>query len=233
MSIPIGIQSSSEQLIEPKRIPAGFLLTDRGDAWSWRTFTFLTFLVSIWCGVSFYFFSIQFLEFLAAPSFGSIFTLLFLGFFVAIGIMLIGAGIHWLTTIAKLRPGEIILSSYPLRMGESCQVRYRRQLRSGFTPCQGRVTATWLCYEWARRNNGEEGSTKILTLWEKSLPAVSVPSRRKIIEYETEVMAPPQWPPSFEAANNKIRWELRITVELPGVVSDTSFFRFRVIPEVV
>ena len=117
-------------------------------------------------------------------------------------------------------------------MGEACRIQYRRQLRSGFTPYKGKVTATWRCYKWVRCHGGEEDNTKS-TLWEMDLPAIFVLPGRKIIEYETEVMTPAQGPPSFEAADRQIRWELRVTVELPGIAIDTSFFRLRVIPEVV
>lgn len=224
-----------KRLLEPKRIPEGFLLTDPDDAWSWGKFAFGFLFLSFWCGVSFPMFAGTLFLFITAPSFsfGALFHLLFISIFAAIGVIGIVWGIRELIVIAKLKPGEVILRTYPLRMGESCRLRYRRQLRNGSTRKPGKITAKWLCYEWVQYRQGKNTKTVTHTLWETDLPEKTVSSWTKQLEYYGQVQVLTDGPPSFDAANNQVRWELQVTVNLPGVPKDTSYFRFKILPEVL
>lgn len=220
-------------LLEPKRIPEGFLFTDPNDAFSWFTFLFGGLWLTIWCGVSFPMFITLLFVFLARPSLTALFPLLFISIFVVIGVIGLAWGLRWLSVIWRLEPGEVVLPSYPLRLGESSPIQYRRRLRHGLTSQTGKITAIWLCYEWIQYRRGTDTVTQTHTLWEIDLPDMSIDTGSKIIEYDANVTVSPQGVPSLDAKHNQIRWEIRVTVDVPGLAKDTSYFRFRVMPEVI
>ena len=226
----------SGHLIEPERVAEGFLLVDPAGTWSWFNNLSLAFgclWLSIWCGISFPAFAAVIIFFIASPSLESFLMLAFISLFALIGAIGITQGARWLAVFTKLEPGEAILSAYPLRMGESCRVRYRRRLRRGATSRPGQITAKWLCYEWIEYGRGTNSVTKTHILSEIDLPKSSIPRGSKAIEYEARVKIPAQGPPSFDANNNQVRWEILIDIDLPGVIKDASCFRFKVIPEVM
>ena len=222
-----------ERLIEPEHVPEGFLLVDPGDRLTLGKFIFLGLWLALWCGISFTMFAALLLVFIESPHIGTLVPVLFLSIFVAIGLF----GLFWafrsLYVIAKLTPGEVVMSSYPFRLGEFYDVRFRRQLRSGSTSRSGSIGAKWRCYEWVQYRQGTDTRTVTHTLWEMDLPERSVASGTRRIEYDTRLQAGPEHPPSFDASHNKVRWELEVTMKLPGIPKDSSQFRFKILPEVV
>lgn len=225
----------SGALQEPQRVPEGFLLVDRGDAWSWVTFLFGVIFLLIWCGVSFPIFIGLLTEILLNPllDWALIIPLLFVGIFVVIGIGGIVWGIRWMLTIARLHPGELILPRYPLCMGETCRIKYRRQLRNHAMNQPGKVTAKIRCYEWVQYRQGTDTKTATHTVWEQELPDGQTDAGTTRIEYDGQISIPPQGPPTFEALHNQLRWEVRVTVDLPGITKDDSCFRLKIVPEVL
>ena len=223
----------TDRLIEPERVPEGFLLQDPGDRLSWGSSTFVVIWLALWCGVSFPIFIAVLLGFLAEPEVGTLLPVLFTSIFVAIGLIGIGWAVRSLLVIAQLQPGEIVLPSYPLRLGESFSVRYRRYLRSGSISRPGSISAKWLCYEWVQYRQGTSTRTVKHTLWETDLPERSVSAGTRRVEYDAQLHANSAYPPSFDAAHNQVRWELQVNVKLPGVPKDASYFRLKILPETV
>lgn len=220
---------------EPQRIPEGFLLTDQNNVWSWGKGLFNFLGVLIWCGISFPPFAGHLYRLLNAPSFswGRLAVVLFFGLFVLSGVTMVVQGIQRTLVIAKLKPGEVILTTYPLLMGESCPVQFRRPLRSGMTPHPGKVSAQWRCYEWVQYQSGSDTETATHTLWETDLPEGPVSATARRVEYDAHLKVPQQGPPSIRAADNRVRWALVVTVDLPGLVKDVSFFEITILPEVL
>ncbi|MEO0354172.1 MAG: hypothetical protein AAF268_05045 [Cyanobacteria bacterium P01_A01_bin.3] len=222
-----------ERLIEPDRVPEGVLLQDPGDRLSWGSSTFIIVWLAIWCGVSFPMFVVFLLAFIAEPMPATFFSVLFVSLFAVIGLVGIGWALRSLLVIAKLQPGEIVLPSYPLRLGESLNIRYRRQLRRGSISRPGSIRAKWLCYEWVQYRQGTSTRTVKHTLWETDLPERSVSAGTRRVEYDAQLHVNPHYPPSFDADSNQVRWELQVSVKLPGVPKDSSHFRLKIIPETV
>ena len=233
--------------IEPIRIPEGFLFIDLTQTCG---FLFFLFFILLWCGISFSQFAIALFQFLAEPSFSSLASVLFLSIFVAIGVIGILSIIKPLIVFLRLKAGEVILPTYPLRMGESCRVRYRRQVRTGSISRPGKITAKWLCYEWVQYGHGTDTETVTHTLWETDLPSRSVSSGTTRIEYDAIVKVLDEGPPSLDKTDNQVRWELQVNLDLPGITKNTknmswfqldllslskgtSKFRFKVSPEVL
>lgn len=202
------------------------MLVDADDAWSWGKFIFgLAFLI-LWnlIAIGGVLASLVNQDWVAIAIFG----LLTLGGLVGTGIFIRG-----ILLVSRLLPGEIVLPQFPLRLGETCQVRYRRQLRSGRTHQPGQVSATLICYEWVRYRVGTDTKTATQTVWEQPFPASEVYAGTSKIEHDYSLQISTQTPPSFTATNNEIRWELRVLLDLPGVAKDTSTFRLTIAPEVV
>ena len=219
--------------MEPERVPEGFLLYDPGDRISWGQSTFIVIWLAIWCGVSFPMFAFGLFAFFAQPGLSTLLPVLFISIFAIIGLIGIGWALRSLLVIAKLQPGEIVLPSYPLRLGESCNLRYRRQLRSGSISRPGTISAKWLCYEWVQYRQGTDTRTVTHTLWETDLPERSISAGTRRVEYDARVEVNPQYPPSIDASHNQVRWELRVSVKLPGIPKDDSHFRLKILPETV
>ncbi|MEO1352646.1 MAG: hypothetical protein AAFW84_28260 [Cyanobacteria bacterium J06635_15] len=229
------INNTRARLIEPTRVAEGFLIVDPGDAWSWGTFLGGGVFVLILCGVSLPIGVGLWVNVLTGAGSGVVqwVPLLVTTIFAVVGIAGLVWGIRWLLLIARLKPGELILPQYPLRLGESCRIRYRRQLRSGSTRRRGKVTAQLICYEWVQYRQGTDTKTATHTLWEETFSTWEVDTGIRQVDYETQIQVAAEMPPSFEARSNQIRWEVRVKLDLPGIAKDASHFRFKVIPEEV
>ncbi|MBE9140277.1 hypothetical protein IQ254_24270 [Nodosilinea sp. LEGE 07088] len=228
-------QRSTAKPIEPQRIPEGFLFVDQQNVWSWTRGTVIFLGYCLGCVILLPFLGVALLGFLENPSLSlSQFLLLgFLSVFTVGGIIGAVQAIYKTFVMTQLRPGEAILSTYPLMMGESCQVRFRRQLRNGKTPHPGKVTAKWHCYEWVQYSSGSSIETTTHTLWETDLPEWPILPMTEQIEYNARLTVRPEGPPSIYGADNQVRWELQITVDLPGIAKGRSHVQFTVVPEVL
>ena len=213
---------------QPIRLPQGFMFTEQNFN---QSMGFTLFFALIWCSMSFPWFMTCLLEFMAEPNAGTLWALLFISPFAGIGVCLIGWLIRSFLITLILKPGDVFFSSYPLRMGESFAVRYRRELRHGSTTGRGQITAKWRCYEWIQYKQGTDIETKTHTLWEKDLPVKTVEVGLKRLEYEADLRVLSEGPPSFYADNNQVRWELEIALALPKMPKAISHFQFQVVPE--
>lgn len=70
-----------------------------------------------------------------------LFPAVFLSLFVLIGVSVLGAGLLEIWTNAQLHPAELTLPKYPLRLGETCSIHYRRRLRKGTFSKPGEIEA--------------------------------------------------------------------------------------------
>lgn len=219
------------QLEEPKPVAGGYVLA----APSFYSVREMYFIILLW---TFIFFGVitLFHEFMSV-GFSWTSVLGFSYFFLMIFLF----SLHlfntilkeWLITAINLTRGEPFLHSYPLKLGDSCIVKYRRQLKRGYLSQPGYISAKWRCYEWAQYIEGTSKETVTHTLWEINMPEDSISTSATDIEYITKIQVPSHHPPSFEAGNNQVRWELQIGVKLPGAPQNTSRFLLNVIPETI
>ena len=226
-------QLSDGRLIAPERVPEGFLWVDEKGAWSEDNFLGSFLFALLWCGTSFSFFAVWLFNFLTAPHVGTFLMLLFVGVFAGAGVGMIWKGLRWLKIISTFHPGEVLLASYPLRTGETFRLQFRRPLRRGYTQGSGEITAKWLCYEWVQYRQGTDTETRTHLLWEQDLPLMTISTGTQVVTYETKLTVLPEGPPSFDAKHNQVRWEIHISVDVPGIPQDTTHFRFAVVPEAV
>lgn len=138
----------------------------------------------------------------------------------------------WIGFALRFLPGEIVLSKFPLRLGEECQVSYRRRLRCGQMPLSMTLNAQLVCYEWVSYAKGTVTETLTQKVWEQSLPAKNLLLDSKL-EYDCTIQIPSQGFPSFEAEHNKICWALQVSLEQSERSKSTSTFFLTVEPEVL
>ena len=139
--------NASRRIAEPTKIPGGYLLKDPNDGLEWFSTIFIVIWLTIWCGISFPMFGAFLWKFITDPELEHLLPVLFLSLFVAIGL----AGLIWggrtVYRVFRIKVGEVILPTYPLRQGETYRIKYRRQLRQGRTSEPTEVSASWINYE--------------------------------------------------------------------------------------
>jgi hypothetical protein len=207
----------------PQRIPEGFLFSDVESAQS-RPFFFLIFGI-FWNTVSVIILvaSLHEAEYQAS---------LMMLFFLAFGLPILGLGLLEVWKNYRLHPAELILPNYPLRLGETFTIRYRRRLRKGTFARSAQLEAQLLCDEWVQYKQGTDTVTKTHPIWEKAFPPQTVVSGERQADYLGKISIRPQGPPSIFAEHNKIRWQLVIKLRASGIPSDCiSTFVFNVLPE--
>ena len=222
--------SSPRTVVEPEKIPEGYLLKDPNDGLNWPITIFMVLWLGMWCGTSFPMFFVLLLTAIMNPSLDTFLPVLFLSIFVVIGVIGLVWGGRSLYRIYQMKVGEIILPTYPLRQGETYRIRYRRALRKGRTKEPTEVTASWVNYEWVEYRRGTDTVTATHELDKVELLDKTVMAGVRQIEYETQVTVPEDAPVSIHAPHNQVRWELRVKIHLPRVAKDTSYFVVKVLP---
>ncbi len=207
----------------PQRTPEGFLFSDAESAQS-RPFFLLIFGI-FWNTVSV-------ILLVASLHEAEYFASLMMLFFLAIGLPILGLGFLEVWKNHLLHPAELILPSYPLRLGETCAIRYRRRLRQGAFTRSAELEAQLVCDEWVQYTQGTDTVTKTHPIWEKALPPQTVVSGERQADYTGHMSIRPQGPPSIFAKHNRIRWQLVVKLKAPGIPSDCiSTFALNVMPE--
>ena len=164
----------------------------------------------------------------------SIFLIAFISLFVAAGLFLLGLGLLQIWTDLKLHPAELILPKYPLCLGETCPIYYRRRLRNGTLNKSARIEAQLTCDEWVQYSQGTDTVTKTHELWKQPLPESSIVSGERQADYSEKIEIRSQCPPSFYAKYSQIRWLLTIKLRVPGIPQVCeSTFHLQVLPEVL
>jgi hypothetical protein len=151
-----------------------------------------------------------------------------------IGLPSLAYGISELWKNLPFHPAELIVPSYPLRLGEDCAVHYRRRLRKGNFARPARIEAKLMCDEWVQYTQGTDTVTKTHPIWQESLPTQTVAPGEHQASYIGHINIPLQGPPCISAEHNKIRWQLIIKLKAPGIPrACISTFLLKVLPESV
>ncbi len=213
----------------PQRTPEGFLLSDSESVGNPTVFLWIFSLFwTIFSAIALF----SILRDSINPV--SVLMALFVSLFVLIGLFFVGMSLLETWKNFKLHPAELILPSYPLRLGESCTIHYRRRLRNGSFSRAAHLEAKVICDEWVQYRQGTDTVTKTHTLWETAFPSKTVVSGERQADYTGRIDIRPEGPPSFFAEHNKIRWQLIIKLRAPGIPSACiSTFLINVMPESV
>ena len=216
---------TSKTIPAPQRVPEGFLLSvemsdrKRGLAFSIFGFIWTAFIV---------------LMMVLVVRDSAYIGVFFLSLFLAIGLCLLGVGLWYMLISIRLYPAELILPKYPLRLGETCPIHYRRRLRGGTFTKPGNIEVQLVCDEWVQYKQGTDTKTKTHSLYEVQLPECSIVTGERQADYESQVEISAEAPPSFSAEHNRVRWRVIVKLKVPGIPRTCeSEFLLKVVPEVM
>lgn len=161
----------------------------------------------------------------------------FMSIFVVIGAFLFLGGVWKIITSImvgrRIMPASLTIDRLPLRLGERFTVEFEQQTRSA---CQiNRVTVTLFCQEWVRYTVGTDTRTAEHTVLERKQTVLeqSDAYASQQITGRCEFEIPIGAMHSFDAANNKVKWMLKLHTDIAGWPDYASDFPIAVVPRIV
>ena len=136
-----------------------------------------------------------------------------------------------LTTIIRFGPGKLILSRWPLHLGEDVKVCFVRDIRNQATI--ERLEARLVCTEVVSYKIGKRTHTKREVVWEQAFPITINMTTDTSIEGIWNMHIPPDAPPSLSVWRNAVIWNLEIMASGANLSNTTSSFTLLVRPEMV
>ncbi len=135
----------------------------------------------------------------------------------------------------KLLPAEIILPSYPLKLGEKSTFQFRRRLKKNrILPQAGKLYFTLSCVEKVEYTKGTDTETETHVVWESPSTSYPLYQGSNLLEMKNSLEIPSYLPPSFEGKHNQIRWVMSVHQEIPGISKNIySHFTILVDPVIV
>lgn len=131
----------------------------------------------------------------------------------------------------RFEAGELEVTPWPIQMGDTVHLRFRRRVN-------GKAAVRWIegsleCLESAGYTEGTSRTTATHLVLNRKFEAVAdpMPGPDGALEAEWNVEIPPEGPPSFFAANNRIDWKVVANLVVDGWPDDDSEFALTVIPE--
>ncbi|MCM0589298.1 MAG: hypothetical protein ACSI46_00560 [Gloeotrichia echinulata DVL01] len=225
---------------QPEKQPMGFVFTDFEN-----TRKGAGIIPRLFSGLLFLFIGVQILlgggNFVLSGGIG-LFGLLL----VLFGLLIILAGLFILLSIPvklknlnRFEPGQLILKSYPLRLGETMTLTFRRYLKSGYqAQTEGRVSGRLICLEVYMDNRGT-GSASFYgePIWVQDLPTLLILPGVSQIEQDWHIRIPSDGVPSIQtkkfSESRCVLWGISVWLDIPGVIKEDSVFCLLVEPEVV
>ncbi|NEO53291.1 MAG: hypothetical protein F6K54_09490 [Okeania sp. SIO3B5] len=112
-------------------------------------------------------------------------------------------------------PGELYLSHYPLKLGDSFQISYRRPLRPGVSLKKNSdLSTSLLCSKvTVTQRKTKRKSFKEIIL-EQPLINQKIPAGTQAIEFTIPIEIPNHGSPSIETERNRIIWEIEVNLQL-------------------
>jgi hypothetical protein len=158
--------------------------------------------------------------------------------FILLGIYCLCSIPGKLQVIKRTNPGELILKSYPLRLGETIMLTFRRSFKQGYqAKTEGRVWGRLICLEVYRDNRGSGSATFYgEPVWFQDLPTLVVQPGASGIEQDWYIHIPEGTPTiNIKGLNESqcVLWGVDVFLDIPGLIRDDSVFCLLVEPEVV
>ncbi|MDY7008587.1 MAG: hypothetical protein SWX82_32870 [Cyanobacteriota bacterium] len=114
-------------------------------------------------------------------------------------------------------PGELYLSHYPLKLGDRCQIRYRRPLRSGVSLKKNSdLRTSLLCSEAKVTGRKTKRKSFKQIILEQPLINQTIPAGTQAVEFRIPIEIPKHGTPSIETDRNRIIWEIEVNLQLEG-----------------
>lgn len=132
----------------------------------------------------------------------------------------------------RLSGAKILLSTYPLRLGEECNLTFRRRIKGNSkTKKAGQLIFKIACLERVTYTKGSDTEVEVHVIWESQPKIYSVPVGVNTYSLKTDFTIPNNLPSSFEGESNQIRWVISVEQNISGIVEQVySNFVFIVDP---
>ena len=144
-------------------------------------------------------------------------------------VVIAGSILVWQYLIHRgLHPAELAIDRWPVPPGEPVAVRFRQRLKKQLYVRE--LTATVRCVETARYRVGTDTKTATHTSHDETLPPVAVDTAAEDLAADWSFTVPADAAYSFEAADNTVKWELRVTVVIDGYPDACPCFPLLVAP---
>lgn len=215
--------------IQPQQRPEGLVLTEQVG--SGCQFAFIGFFALAWNAIAwpvaltFWFSSRR-----GSGSFPDL-ILFFVLLFPLIGLVLIGLAVRQLLIASAFGRAELVVSTWPLRMGQEAQVTFRRAMRGGQQVDQ--VEARLVCTEVATYSAGTDTRTVRERIWDEPLPQTPMLPGMASVEASWRVRIPETGPQSFSVYRNSVVWSVDVVLRAPNFPDASSSFTLVVLPEVL
>ncbi len=200
---------------KPEQTLEGYVLTDSGDKAISHVVASL--FGAVFLGVGLFIFLAD----------GSLFARLFSIPFIGLGGLLVVIPIVLLWRIRKLKPGQLVIASWPLKVGNTTRVTYRRSVKRGAVPTLERIDAEVVVREVASYRQGTDTHTVEEDVARYPIEAQIMTMPGALVA-ELHVEIPANAPPSFHASNNRIEWWVEIEPVMVGGKTDESAFKLEV-----
>ncbi len=226
---------AEKPLVEPTLQDGRYTLVDRSDSWGpvYGLGIAAAILTAMDIGFALLFLSMMGGIFAATIVVG-IFAVIFVGGFVLVTLVLWALFIYQLRVVRSYKPGELVLSHWPLRLGDDVTVTFERQMRGNRrVQSSGQLEAKLLCSERVIYKQGTNTRKAYAPVSEVDLGTQALVPGGKAVRGTWQVRIPVGGPPSFEATHNQLRWHVEVWLRQPRAVDDDSVFCLKVLPEVV
>lgn len=134
---------------------------------------------------------------------------------------------------SAVHPAEAAVSPWPLRPGEPCEIRFAQRLKRGLALRE--LTAELTCTESARYRVGTDTRTETRERFRTELTPVDLSPEgggfqpaRQAVTAAWEATLPADAPPSLDAQNNDVTWELSVTLVIDRHPDATTDFTLHV-----
>ncbi|MEM9701896.1 MAG: hypothetical protein AAF907_05580 [Planctomycetota bacterium] len=141
---------------------------------------------------------------------------------------------HALLVRAAVHPAEAAISPWPLRPGETAEVRFAQRLKRGLALRE--LTATLLCVEEVRYTVGTDTRTDTRERHRIPLPPVDLvegdgqfePARQAVTAV-WELPVPADAPPSLDTSHSDVNWTLEVSLVIDRYPDAATKFALRVV----
>lgn len=139
----------------------------------------------------------------------------------AVGLLLLAAGLKERRKFTRLDPGLLDVAAPLFILSSSTPCRFRRTVKHGSaTPTD--LRARLVLREWVRYTVGTDTRTATQDVLEVPVPITPVPDPFGVTGDLTIHL--PAYPPSFEAADNRVQWLLLVDLVLDDGFAEDSVF---------
>ncbi|MEL6459694.1 MAG: hypothetical protein AAFX46_17190 [Cyanobacteria bacterium J06636_27] len=143
--------------------------------------------------------------------------------------------IAFILSKSRLFNPEVILSTYPLALGEECELSFRRRFKANLkTKKPKELVFRMACVERVEYTAGKKTIVETHAIWESQPQFHSVPQGADMLSFKTKFTVPNHLSPSFEGTYNQIRWIVLVEQNISRVFKPINYsFVFVVDPVLV